>query len=181
MSKPDQRSGMIVAKWLLVALGGFGLILFTEAAVQQNYRMSANDPQIQMAEDAAAALSHGASPDSLLPNGRVDQEQSLAPFIIIINKQRQIVATSADRGSDSALPPVGVFDNVDAHGEQRLSWQTGQGVRFATVVAPATNGYVIAARSLKEVESREHNLAVMGGLTLIGYLFVTFLAVVVIR
>lgn len=181
MAKPAQPSLTVWAKWVLVALAGCGLILFTEVGVQQNYRQTANDPQIQMAEDAAAALNHGANPDSVVPPARVDQEHSLAPFIIIVNKQRHIVATNAASGSDNALPPVGVFDNVDARGEQHLSWQTMQGVRFATVVTPATNGYVIAARSLKEVESREHQLAFIGGLTLLGYLLVTFLAIVVIR
>lgn len=181
MVATDRTSRNVLAKWALVALAGSGLILFTEVAVQQNYRQTANDPQIQTAEDAATALSHGASPDSVAPTTKVDKEHSLAPFMIIINKQRQIVATNVEGGSDSALPPVGVFDNVDAHGEQHLSWQTAQGVRFATVVTPATNGYVVAARSLKEVEMREHNLALMGGLTLLGFLIVTFLAVVIVR
>lgn len=181
MTQSDRISRTVLAKWLLMALAGFGLILFTEVAVQQNYRQTANDPQIQMAEDAAAALNHGASPDRLLPNTKVDKEHSLAPFIIIVNKQRQIVTTNAESGTDSILPPMGVFDNVDAHGEQHLSWQTAQGVRFAAVVTPASQGYVIAARSLKEVERREHNLALMGGITLLGFLAVTFVAFIIVR
>ena len=181
MANTDHSPRFVVVRALPIVLLGTGLVLFFGLAVQQNYRQSANDPQIQMAEDAAAALSHGARPDNVVSATKVDKEHSLAPFMTVVNKQRQIVASNVESDTDSALPPVGVFDNVDAHGEQRLSWQTAQGVRFATVVVPASNGYVIAARSLKEVEIRENNLKILDIVALVGVLAVAILTVVVIR
>ena len=43
------------------------------AAVQQDYRQSANDPQIAMAEDAANALKGGDVPASVVPRKPVLQ------------------------------------------------------------------------------------------------------------
>lgn len=41
-----------------------GLLYLT---LQQNIRMSANDPQVQLAEDAASALQNGQSAQAVLP------------------------------------------------------------------------------------------------------------------
>ena len=45
--------------WLPLGLVTLILCGLVNLAVQQNYRMSANDPQIQAAEDVAAAISQG--------------------------------------------------------------------------------------------------------------------------
>ena len=44
-------------------------------AVQQTLRQSANDPQIQMAEDAAAALAKGEKPEGVKAEGRGQKEE----------------------------------------------------------------------------------------------------------
>ena len=59
------------------------------ATVQQSYRMDANDPQIQMAEDTARALESGQPASSLVPSGKVDIAQSLAPYLIIYDTNGQ--------------------------------------------------------------------------------------------
>jgi hypothetical protein len=179
MAKSSTTFKQIVWRWLPLATISVILTAFIGGAVQQNYRQSANDPQIQLAEDTARVVNAGSPPVGLVPTQRVDREQSLAPFVIIVNNQLHILATNAASGSDSLLPPSGVFDNARAHGEQRLTWQTAQGVRYATVVTPTTHGYVVAARSLKEVEAREHWLTVMDGLALLGLLTLTLIAVTV--
>lgn len=53
-------------------------------AVQQDERSSANDPQIQMAQDAAYNLQSGASVNSVVPGNQVDPSHSLAPFLIVL-------------------------------------------------------------------------------------------------
>ena len=58
------------------------------ATVQQNYRQSANDPQIQMAEDAASELAFGGGPYGVLPRGNIDIAKSIAPFMIIYDENK---------------------------------------------------------------------------------------------
>lgn len=182
MSKPSATARpSILARWLPVALVCIGLTIFTGAMVQQNYRQSADDPQIQMAEDTAAALNQGTNPSSLVLPQKLDREHSLAPFVIIVNKQLQIVASDAAASTDSALPPAGVFSNASAHGEQHITWQTAQGVRYAAVVTPTSTGYVVAARSLKQVELREDILRDMTAVAMLGLLLVTLLATALVR
>src|SRR5579871_6624616 len=88
--------------WLALLLVGYGIVLFTGLAVQQNYRQTANDPQLQLAEDAAAAWQAGQQPKNIVPATTVDTSQSLAPFVTIINNQRQVLASNA---LEPSLPP----------------------------------------------------------------------------
>ena len=55
--KSDWYKGLIL--WLPLGLVTLILCGLVNLAVQQNYRMSANDPQIQIAEDVADAVSQG--------------------------------------------------------------------------------------------------------------------------
>lgn len=165
MAKPSKQN---VFYWLALLIVGFGIVGFVAFVVQQNYRLSANDPQIQMAEDTAAALQQGRAPSKLVPPGSVDITRSLAPFETIIDKQLRIVATNATANDAGLLlPPSGVFKDAAKKGEMRFTWQTAEGQRFATVVVPTANNFVITARSLKEVEKREDLLMIMAGVTLV--------------
>ncbi len=49
------------------------------AAVQQDLRMGANSPQLQLAADAARSLDAGAAATSLVGSATVDVAVSLAP------------------------------------------------------------------------------------------------------
>ncbi len=126
-------------------------------SVQQVLRQSANDPQIQIAEDTATALNQGADPNSVIPDSSVDMAKSLAPFIIIYDDSGVAVASTATLNGKTPMPPRGIFDYVKANGEDRLTWQPKPGVRIATVVtryAGVRSGYVLAGRSMREVENR---------------------------
>ena len=72
--------------------------------VQQAYRQSANDPQIQIAEDSAAILSSNASTSSILPTGTVNIAESLAPFIVIYDNAGNPIAGNGIL--DNALPSL---------------------------------------------------------------------------
>ena len=91
----------------------FGTIYVT---VQQDYRQSANDPQIQLAEDAAALLDKGATPAWNASN-QIDAGTSLAPFVVIYSASGTPIAGSGL--INGALPaiPAGVLAFVSAHGE----------------------------------------------------------------
>ena len=85
---------LIFAIWLpivVVMTGACGLVY---AAVQQSLRQSANDPQIQIAEDGADSMAHGSTPESVLPSDHVDIGRSLAPFVVVLNDNGEVIATS---------------------------------------------------------------------------------------
>jgi len=138
--------------------------------VQQNYRMSANDPQIQMSEDAARALNTGAEPASLVNGNKIDIAQSLAPFMVIYNLAGKPVASSGYLNGQMPNLPPGVFEYVKNHGEDRITWQPGAGVRNAAVINKYDQGFVMAGRSLREIENRIDNLTKQAGLAWFGIL-----------
>ncbi len=130
-------------------------------AVQQDLRQGANDPQIQMAEDAAHALAQGVPPSSVIPKETIDIAQSIAPFIEAFDEAgNPLVSSGLLRGVVSHLP-AGVFAYTKQFGEDRITWQPEPGVRIAAVVVRfdgIQNGFVVAGRSLREVEKREDKL-----------------------
>ena len=75
----------IIKKWLPLAIVTAGLCALVYLTVQQSLRLGANDPQIQMAEDAASSLNGGASTESVLPSSKVEIADSLAPFVIVFD------------------------------------------------------------------------------------------------
>jgi hypothetical protein len=168
--------------WLPLVVAVTGLAGLVYLAVQQDYRMSANDPQIQMAEEAASALSGGASPASLVGSSTVDIEHSLAPFLVVYSKFRAPVASSARLGGRIPVPPAGVFDYTNEHGEDRFTWQPRRGLRYATVLAAVgvppsdVTGFVFAGRSLREVEARIDILGLQVGAAWLVTIVATFVA-----
>jgi hypothetical protein len=170
----------IARTWIPLAFVVTVLCGFTYAGIQQVYRNSADDPQIQMAEDAAAAIGAGATPASAAGTGAVDADTSLAPFVIVYSAARRPVAGTGRLGGVLPTPPPGVFDAATAMGRDRFTWQPPSGVRIATVVIPVEGGrgWVLAGRSLREAERRVDQLgwmalaawavALAGSLALVG-------------
>ena len=77
--------------------------------VQQNYRITANDPQIQFAEDAAAALGQGQSPQAVIPSPQVDIASSLAPYVVVFNDAGKVIASSGLLHGQLPNLPAGVI------------------------------------------------------------------------
>jgi len=134
------------------------------AVNQQNLRSNANDPQIQIAEDGARQLPN-IPPSQIQLSQSVDFKNSLAPFIMVFDKNGKLLQTSLIKDSLSPTVPSSVFAKVKANSEERFTWEPVTGLRFAAVMdyysSANTSGYVMAARSLKEVERRENNLLIM--------------------
>ena len=127
------------------------------AAVQQGYRSAANDPQIQMAEDAAARLEAGATPQAIVSTEAVNMARSLAPFLIVFSDSGAPVASSVRLEGRVPVPSAGVFTAARTVPEQRLTWQPRPGIRNAIVIrhfAGSSPGFVLAGRSLRETEQR---------------------------
>jgi len=151
----------ILKSWLLLAATVTLFCGVMYMLVQQTYRSNANDPQIQMAEEAAFALGNGTDPKTLVANTAIEISRSLKPYTIIYDDQGNGVA--ADGLLDGKIPtlPNGVLDFTRTHGEDDISWQPRSGVRSALViehVQGSFQGFVVAGRSLRVVEERESML-----------------------
>ena len=149
-------------------------------AAQQVLRQSANDPQIQMAEDAATTLASGKAVESVVPASLVDIAASLAPYLVVYDDAGKPVAASGLLHNQMPALPPGVFDYARQKGEDRITWQPEPGVRGAAVVTRVDGsrpGFVLAGRSLREVESRETNIEMLVGLGWLVTLLAAFIAV----
>ena len=144
--------------WLplaVVIVAMCGLVYLT---VQQVLRQGANDPQIQLSEDFAASLNSSKAPSGGFPAQQVEISASLAPFVMIFDDNGKVLISNALLDGKTPQYPVGVFDYVRQHGQDRVTWQPREGVRHATVVTrysgPAGSGFVVAGRSLRDVEEQ---------------------------
>jgi hypothetical protein len=150
-------------------------------AGQQNYRQDANDPQYQMAEDAANAISHGADPKSLVSGTSAELNSSLSPYLIIFDEQQQPVASTILLNGQVPRLPSGVLAFVKAKGVDVITWKPREGMRQALVVTKTGGSklyYVAAGRSLRLAEQR---IALLGQqLTFWWLCSVVFLFVVVL-
>jgi hypothetical protein len=161
------KVNIILRHWLPLAVVTTLLCGLVYLVVQQSLRQGANDPQIQMAEDAAAALAAGGTPESMVPAGQVEISTSLAPFMVIYSDTGEPLASSGLLHGTIPLLPSGVFDYTRQNGEDRVSWQPESGVRIAAVVVAyggAQPGFVLAGRSLREVEKRESQVEQITGI-----------------
>ena len=143
-------------RWLATAIGAMSATLMVVFVVaQQIERLGADSPQLQMAEDASAALAAGSPAASLLHGPAVDVARSLAPFIVVLDASGKPVVSSGVLDASVPVPPPGVLAHVRRDGSSRITWAPRAGVRLAAVVeranGPAT-GFVVAARSLRQTE-----------------------------
>lgn len=131
------------------------------AVVQQNYRQSANDPQVQISEDYARSIKAGKEA-SQVPKTTVDIEKSLAPFVIVYDASGKVTATNAVLDGKTPELPQGVLDYTRKNTQDRLTWEPKEGVRIAAVVThfegSESAGFVLAGRNMREVEIREERL-----------------------
>jgi len=131
---------------------------------QQGLRTAANDPQIQLAEDAATALDAGASPASVVGAATVDTSTSLAPFVVVYDPAGTVLASDGRLDGAAPVPPIGVLRHARSDPPNLVTWQPRSGLRFATATVPWSGGTVMAARSLREVERREDQALALAGL-----------------
>ncbi len=170
----------MLASWVPLAVVATLLSGLLYGTVQQVLRQDANDPQIQLAEDAAQALTQGRPVESVVPTAKVEIASSLAPYVVVFDDAGNVVATSGLLHNRPPALPSGVFDYVRQNGEDRITWQPESGVRSAAVVTRyngARPGFVLAGRSLREVENRESQLEGLVGVGWFGTLVAAVVAV----
>ena len=148
--------------------------------VQQNYRQSANDLQIQLAEDLGNELADGANPQQITGTHKTQINKSLEPFVIIYDDSGKEIAASAELGGKTPTLPAGVFDAVKTSGEKRFTWQPRRDVRSAVVImkySGKNSGFILAGKSLREVEKRVDRLGMIVVLAWAGSLFASLFLV----
>jgi len=141
-----------------------GICLLVYSAVQQGYRTGANDPQIQIANDAALKLKQGKPVTAIMPADTVDMEQSLATFVQVYSSNNGLVASSGVIGNQAPSVPAGVLEKARQEGEYAVTWKPTALARNASVIV-YTGGrqgqFILAGRSLQEVEKRISALVTM--------------------
>lgn len=169
--------------WLPVAIAVTGVCAVSFGTVQQIYRQSLNDPQVQIAEDAAFAIENGAKPASLFASStKIDIAGSLRPYVVIYDKDLTPIVWTGELNGEVPLPPKGVFEhakaNTDGYGENRISWQPEEDVRSAIVVVHVlkTDGYVLSGRNMRETEDRIWAIQAIVGIAWILILAATLIA-----
>ena len=157
-------------KKLIAGLASVGIVVIMFGTVygvaQQVQRNDANMPQIQMAEDTAAALNKGQSTE-VLAHGTVNMAESLAPFTIVYDKKGQIVVSSGYLNDTVPKTSLDMLKAAQGKDYSAVTWEPQKDVRIAAVTVAAKDYYVLSGRSLTEVERNENHtlwLAMAGGI-----------------
>ncbi|MDB5136999.1 MAG: hypothetical protein JWP37_3602, partial [Mucilaginibacter sp.] len=99
----------------------------------------------------------------------IEIANSLAPYLLIYDKQGNIVATSATLNGKPPIVPRGVLEYVQKHGADKGTWQPQPGMRQACagIQTNANKAYtVITGRSLRTTEER---ITLLGEQVLFGW------------
>lgn len=148
----------VITSFLLVVVFGTGFI-----CVQQALRQNANELLVIQAEDLSAKLEDGTKFSDLnLPV--VNVAKSITPFVIIYDERGNELQSSARLNGKSPQLPTGVLGY--AKPQNRITWEPKEGVRLAIVVQEFEDGFILAGRSLREVENITKNIfliAISGG------------------
>jgi hypothetical protein len=159
-------------------------LLTAYLAVQQNYRLTANDPQIQIAEDTAKELANSQKNQLEVSPNKTDISRSLSVFIIVYDDKGQVVTSSAILDGKNPELPIGVLYYARDHGRNLFTWQPKPGVRIAAAVAKFSgkqSGYVLVGRSLREVEVRIDKLTSIFGISLAAIIILESLTVILLK
>lgn len=153
--------------WVLILFLVTFTCSLTYLVAQQALRLGANSTPKQLATHTALLLDKGKSPAKAVSHKKSDLAKSLDPFVMVYSKSKKLLAASAEINHQPPSYPLGVLSTVQKNGEDRVTWQTTDGYRFATVVIPYKGGYIVAGQSLSETEKLIGNI---GHLVLIAWI-----------
>ncbi|WP_240875398.1 hypothetical protein [Shimazuella soli] len=148
----------------------------TYLVTQQSIRLGANELPAQAAHDTAYNLQHGQNPTSSIPVNKIDITKSMDTFVMIFDKHQNLLATSGRMNNQNPSYPKGVLDTVKKKGEDRVTWETKTGLRFATVAIQTNHNYIVAAHSLYETEKRIDSISKLVLLAWTMYLICSVIA-----
>lgn len=173
---------LVISKnWLGYAAVVTLLCFLVYIVAQQNFRQSANDPQYQLAQDAANAINNGIAPKSLAGTATLDIASTLSPYLLIYDANGNLVTNNITLDGKTPHLPEGALNSTRSGGTNVVTWQPRPGIRQATVIRVTRNGYiVVAGRSLQTVED---NISTLGMQVLFGWIasLVAMLAIVTLQ
>jgi hypothetical protein len=172
-------SSLALGLWLPIALTAILLTGFSYWSVQQNYRLSANDPQAQMATEAIKDLSQ-VDDLSLIGGslGQTDITQTSNPFLVVYDDTGKPVVGNGYLNGELPQLPAGAFAAARKMPDNRFTWQPKTGQRFAAVLKHYTgkqNGFILTARSLSETDKKISLLTKGAGVALLLVLIVSYI------
>jgi hypothetical protein len=141
----------VVAVLVAVTLAVAGIVAY------ESIGQPANHPQLDLAGAAVARLNSGADPAAVVPARQV-QIGTPETYLMVLDSNGAVLATSAHLNGATPVPPSGVLDYARAHGDDRVTWQPAPGVRSAIVVEAFHGGFVVAGRTLSDAENLQGSL-----------------------
>lgn len=145
-----------------VVLAALVSVIFgtVHVAVQGSYRANANDPQVEVTGQVTDVINQNVPLDAIVSDAeQIDMSKSLSLFVMIFDNDKKLAGASAVLDGQPPVPPAGTFDVAKSKGQDRFTWEPKKGVRVAAVLKYVDGkGYVLAGRSLKEIEMREQDL-----------------------
>lgn len=156
--------------WLPTAIAITLSIGTAYGLVQQSLRMNANDPQVEITEELSSAVTNVEDPSQFDSAQKLDITKSLSAFWIVYDENGKPLASSGQFNGKIPEVPQGALDRAKTSGENRITWQPQKNARMALVIRPYTGkskGFVVAGRSMREVEKREQNLLLI---SLLGWI-----------
>lgn len=177
-------SRSIFRSWLPLALLATAVFATLYIVAQQQLRAAADDPQVQVVEDVSEFLSQGGPAEAVVPPGAIDIDKSLSLYLVVYNESAQPVVGSGQLAGQPPVPLQDAFDAARAQGQHRFTWEPQAGLRNAAVMnyfsGNATSSFVLAARSLREVEDRQKNIMIVTLVGWLGALVLSLIAVLIV-
>jgi len=140
----------IIMVWVLLMAAGTFAAGCSYVGFQQLERSGADMPAVMAAKQAVYEMDSGKTPQEVLP-ATTNGTTTITPFVLIYDSGRKLICSSliCDTGFTY---PAGCFDQMDKKGENRVTWQPSEDLRFATVGIKYGDEYVVGAYSLEESE-----------------------------
>lgn len=161
----------------VLILSFFSFVVYI--VVGQSVRSAANDTQAEVIEHVLREVYADPHLDlTRLLGPVIDIKENLAPFVIVFNNGGVPVASSAVLNGGTPVPPAGVFKYLLKHDDHRFTWQPEKGVRIAVVMRKLEGepyGFILAGRSLREVERRKGEMGFLVVLSFVVGLGATFI------
>lgn len=149
-------------KYLILVVFFITLAIFFFYVIGQLIvRQSANIQPARMANEAKIGLEGGKDFSAVFGEKKTDFKKSLIPFAIIYYKDKKPVNSTALNNGQIPQIPIGVLESAGKEGENRVSWQPENKVRFATVVIPFSDGYIVGGESLLEYDRTTKCLSIL--------------------
>lgn len=169
--------------WLVAVVASAVFVGFGYTAVQQNYRLTANNVLVQSLEQVDNYLAQGAAPEQIASSqSPVDPSKSLSPFVIMTDENGKLQASNMQLGASQPVPPKGALEATKNGGENDITWAPQKGTRVAVVIkhfkSDKQAGYIIVGSSLREVEKHINQLTLFATAT---FVLLAILAAIAIR